>query len=64
MLVHRKSKEKKEPGPIERTIALKEKLIGRLKKEITEEREASAERVKGIEFRIKIAQTLVDALKK
>ena len=55
---------KAEPNPVQRTILMKEKLIERLRREIASERAECEEHVKRIEFRIKMVQTLVDALKK
>ena len=51
-------------SPIDRTIANKEKLILKHRKEIESVRENAAREIKNIEFRISLAQTLVDALKK
>jgi len=51
-------------NPVQKTIANKEKLIVRLRNEILASRQECEAGVKKIEFRIKMAQTLVDALKK
>jgi hypothetical protein len=58
------AKEKKAESPVERPIFLKQRLIGTLRKEIATVRAQADEQVKKIEFRIKMAQTLVDALTK
>ena len=63
MLIKRNRRPKQEPNPVERTIILKEKLIGRLRKEIKEVNAEAQVKIEGIEFRIKMAQTLVDALR-
>jgi hypothetical protein len=52
------------PGSIEHTIALKEKLIKRLTKEIAEVEAATEKDVNRIRFRITMAQTLLHALKR
>jgi hypothetical protein len=57
-------KEKKELSPIERSIANKEKLVGKLKRDIQLERERSAREVKRIEFRLQMTQTFLAALKR
>lgn len=56
--------EPKGKSPVDHQIALKERLIRRLNNEIVSERKECEERVKAIEFRIQMAQTLVDALKR
>ena len=57
-------KVKKPESPVERQIFLKERLIGKLRKQIASVRSEADEQVRKIEFRIKMAQTLVDALTK
>ncbi len=54
----------KQISPVDKTIASKEKLIVRLRKEISEVQKNCDLRVGEIEFRIKMAQTLLDALKR
>lgn len=51
-------------SPIDHQIRLKEKLILRLRKEIKAESDECERRIKNIEFRIQMAQTLLEALKK
>ena len=54
----------KEQSPVDRTIASKTKLVARLEKEIGNVRANAEAEVKAIQFRIRMAQTLLDALKK
>lgn len=58
------SKPKPAFNPVERTIASKERLVVKLRKEIEAVRAEANEEIIGIEYRIKLAQTLIDALKK
>lgn len=58
------TRKKVDSNPVNRTVFLKERLIKRLRNEISNIHQRAAEEVKRIEFRIKMAQTLVDALKK
>ena len=54
----------KNQNPVQRTIFTKERLIIKLRKEITNIRSEADYEIEKINFRIKMAQTLVDALKK
>lgn len=55
---------KKDMSPVERMKRGKSSLIKRLKNEINAVREDAAEEVRGIESRIRIAQSILDALEK
>lgn len=53
-----------QPTAAERMLRTKKKLVTRLKKEIADVRWQADEEVKRIESRIRIAQSLVDALER
>lgn len=57
-------KSAKEVSPVTKTIATKQKLIVRLNKEIGWAQDRADTEIQSLRFRIKMAQTLVDALKK
>lgn len=54
----------KKQSPIERTIFTKERLIKRLQREIVDIKRAAADDIAAVQYRIKLAQTLVNALKR
>ena len=58
------AEQKKHISPVDRTIASKEKLIKRLKSEIARKRAECDDEISNIQFRIQMAQTLLDALRK
>lgn len=57
-------KEKKQLSQIEKMIIGKEKLVIKLQGDIEDVKANSVAKIKEIEFRIQIAQTLLGALKK
>lgn len=55
---------KSNKSPVDKIIANKEKLIVKLRRDIEAVHANAKEQIEVIQFRIKMAQTLVDALKK